>query len=69
MQRGYNFRFLLVYTMSEEAHRLAVREVAAFLTAGAYSPVIGLELPRIVEAHEAQDSGKIIGKTLLDPSA
>lgn len=69
MQRGYNFRFMLVYTMSEEAHRLAVRDVTACLTAGAYSPVIGLRLPleRIIEAHEAQDSGQVIGKILLDP--
>lgn len=71
MQRGYNFRFMLVYTMSEEAHRQAVREVTACLTAGAYRPVIGRRLPleRIVEAHEAQDSGQVIGKILLDPGA
>lgn len=69
MQRGFNFRFMLVYTMSEEAHRQAVREVTACLKAGAYRPVIGLRLPleRIIEAHEAQDSGRMIGKILLDP--
>lgn len=68
MQRGFNFRFMLVYTMSEEAHRQAVREVTACLKAGAYRPVIGLRLPleRIIEAHEAQDSGRMIGKILLD---
>lgn len=71
MQRGFNFRFMLVYTMSEEAHRQAVRDVTACLTAGAYRPAIGMHLPleRIIEAHEAQDSGKVIGKILLDPGA
>ncbi|HTN98729.1 MAG TPA: NADPH:quinone reductase [Nordella sp.] len=69
MLRGYNFRFVLVYTMSEEAHKQAVREVTACLMAGAYRPAIGLRLPleRIIEAHEAQDSGQVIGKILLDP--
>ncbi|QIG47799.1 NADPH:quinone reductase [Nordella sp. HKS 07] len=68
MQRGFNFRFMLVYTMSEEAHRQAVREVTACLEAGAYRPVIGLRLPleRVIEAHEAQDSGRMIGKIILD---
>jgi NADPH2:quinone reductase len=68
MMRGFVFRLILVYVMPEQAHRDAVRDVSACLAAGAYHPVIGMRVPldRIAEAHEAQESGKVVGKILVD---
>lgn len=61
-------RFVLVYHMPEQAHLDAARDINAALAAGVYQPVIGLRLPldRIAEAHDAQDSGRIIGKIILE---
>jgi len=68
MVRGFVFRLVLVYAMPEQAHRDAVHAVNACLAAGAYRPVIGMRVPldRVAEAHEAQESGKVVGKILLD---
>jgi NADPH:quinone reductase-like Zn-dependent oxidoreductase len=71
MFQGFVFRYVFVYTMPEEARRLAIRDVTACLAAGAYRPAIGLRVPLagIAEAHEAQESGGVIGKTLIDIGA
>jgi NADPH2:quinone reductase len=68
MVRGFVFRLILVYAMPEQAHRDAVRDINACLAASAYRPVIGMCVPldRIAEAHEAQESGKVVGKILVD---
>lgn len=68
MQRGITMHFVLVYVMPREAHRHAARDISAILHAGRYAPHIGrrLSLTQIAEAHEAQESGNVIGKILVD---
>jgi len=68
MLRGIVFRFVYVYGMPAEAHSDAIGDINACLAAGAYHPEIAIRLPldRIAEAHEAQASGKVIGKILIE---
>jgi NADPH2:quinone reductase len=60
--------FILVYTMSPQAHLDAIRDVTACLEAGRYRTQVGARFPleRAAEAHEAQDSGQVVGKILID---
>jgi NADPH2:quinone reductase len=60
--------FVLVYTMSLQAHRDAIRDTTACLEAGAYRTLVGARYPleRAADAHEAQDSGTVVGKILID---
>ena len=60
--------YVLVYTMSQQAHLDAIRDTTACLEAGQYRTRVGARFPleRTVEAHEAQDSGQVIGKILID---
>lgn len=69
LRAGLGFRFVYVYTMPEAAKRQAIADITACLAAGAYRPAIAATLPleRIAEAHEAQESGRTIGKILLAP--
>jgi NADPH:quinone reductase-like Zn-dependent oxidoreductase len=64
---GCVFRFVFFTSIPEEAFRVASREITACLAAGVYVPRIGMELPldRVSEAHEAQESGKTVGKILI----
>ena len=68
MFSGFVFRYVFVYSMPEEARREAIKDVNACLRAGAYHPAIGLRLPleRLAEAHEAQESGRVVGKILIE---
>jgi NADPH2:quinone reductase len=61
-------QFVLVYTMSRDAHLHAIRDVTACLEAGQYRTHVGarFRLDQLAEAHEAQDSGKVVGKILID---
>jgi NADPH2:quinone reductase len=61
-------QFVLVYTMSQEAHSCAIRDVTACLEAGQYRTQVGarFRLDQLADAHEAQDSGKVVGKILID---
>jgi len=61
-------QFVLVYTMPEQAHTDAIRDVTACLEAGQYRTQIGARFPlaQTAEAHEAQDSGRVVGKILID---
>jgi NADPH:quinone reductase-like Zn-dependent oxidoreductase len=54
--------------MPRQAHLDAVRDINSALAAGVYQPVIALRLPldKIAEAHDAQDSGNIIGKIIIE---
>lgn len=67
MFKGAVVRMVFVYTMGEQAHADAVRDVNACLASGKYQPIVGLELPldRIADAHEAQETGRVIGKILV----
>ncbi|HHD7495640.1 TPA: NADPH:quinone reductase [Klebsiella oxytoca] len=64
---GYTFRFVFFYSIPDDALRAAVREVSACADAGAYRPRIGLTVPLhdITQAHQAQESGRVLGKILL----
>lgn len=61
------FRFVFLPSIPEDAIDLAVKDLTDCLSAGAYTPHIGMELPldQIHEAHAAQESGKLVGKILL----
>jgi NADPH2:quinone reductase len=68
MRNSHTVHFVLVYTMGEHAHEVAVRDVTACLEAGAFTTHVGARFPldRTAEAHEAQDSGQVVGKILID---
>lgn len=59
---------VLVYTMSEQAHKDAIRDTTACLNAGRYRTHVGARFPlnQLADAHEAQDSGTVVGKILVD---
>jgi NADPH2:quinone reductase len=60
-------QYVLVYTMSHKAHWDAIRDTTACLEAGQYRTHVGarFKLEQTVEAHEAQDSGNVVGKILI----
>ena len=60
--------FVLVYTMSWQDHEDAIRDVTACLEAGQYRTEVGARftLPQLADAHDAQDSGEVVGKVLID---
>jgi NADPH2:quinone reductase len=60
--------YVLVYTMSQQAHLDAIRDTTACLQAGQYRTQVGarFKLEQAADAHEAQDYGKVVGKILLD---
>jgi NADPH:quinone reductase len=68
MRNSHTVHFVLVYTMGDHAHDVAIRDVTACLEAGAYRTHVGLRFPlaRAADAHEAQDSGGVVGKILVD---
>jgi NADPH2:quinone reductase len=59
--------FVLVYVMPREAHWAAARDVNAALEAGRYRPHVGRTFPldRTADAHDAQESGQVVGKILV----
>jgi NADPH:quinone reductase len=67
MRQGVTVHFVLVYVMPREAHQAAARDLNAALEAGRYKPhvarVYGLD--DAAAAHEAQESGRTVGKLLL----
>jgi len=66
--KNASIRFVLVYLVSPEAHRHAVRDLTAHLSAGALRHSIARRLPlsAIVEAHQAMEAGHLNGKLILD---
>ncbi|HEX7784512.1 MAG TPA: NADPH:quinone reductase [Sphingobium sp.] len=64
---GCVFRFVYIYNATREAKREATEAITACLKDGAYAPIIGLNvsLDAIAEAHDALDSGAMIGKALV----
>ena len=59
MRNSHTVHFVLVYTMGDHAHDVAIRDVTACLEAGAYRTHVGARFPlaEAAAAHEAQDSG------------
>lgn len=68
MFKHVTLRMLLVYLLSEAQRRAAVRAIANALRDGALSPLIGARfgLEECAKAHEAVESGTLIGHVLID---
>lgn len=62
--------FFIVYNLSAEDRAAAVEQLHAWLAADALQHAIALRLPleRIAQAHEAVESGRVIGNVVLDLS-
>lgn len=63
-------RLVLVYTMPNEAKQAAIRDITSALEAGALRHNIAqrFSLNEVAAAHDAQDSGKMIGKAVIEIS-
>ena len=61
-------RFVLIYEAPQSARDAAARDITAMLQAGALRHQIAQRLPldSVVAAHEAMESGKLVGKILID---
>ena len=61
-------RTVLVYAMSEEAHAAAARDINQAIQEGALQHLIAAHYPlsKTADAHDAVDSGKLIGKVVID---
>jgi NADPH:quinone reductase len=72
MRRNTRYQFILVYTVSPQVKRQAVRDVQAAVAAGALGvgeeaglPLHRFPLERTADAHAAVESGAV-GKVLID---
>lgn len=65
---GIVIRFVLVYVMPDAAKQHAIRDITAALEAGALQHNIArrFSLSDVAAAHEAQDSGQLIGKAIVE---
>ena len=70
MLRNITIRSILVYTMPQSAKEAAIKDITAALEAGALRHNIAQIFPltQLATAHEAQDSGKMIGKAVIEIS-
>ena len=70
MLRNIVIRTILVYTMPEEAKQAAIRDITTALETGALHHNIAQRFPlkELAAAHEAIDSGKMIGKAIVEIS-
>jgi NADPH2:quinone reductase len=68
MAKNATIRPVLLYTMPERAKDEAVRDIAHLVETGRLVHTIGarFSLERIVEAHQAQESGKVTGNIVVD---
>jgi NADPH2:quinone reductase len=68
MAKNAAMRPVLLYTMPERAKDDAARDIRELVAAGRLMHVIGARFPldRIVEAHQAQESGKVTGNIVVD---
>ncbi|BAZ17794.1 oxidoreductase, zinc-binding dehydrogenase family protein [Calothrix sp. NIES-4071] len=68
MLRNITIHAILVYTMPEVAKQTAARDINTALSGGALKHNIAktFTLSQVAEAHEAQDSGKMIGKAIIE---
>ena len=65
---GLVLRFVLVYVMPDAAKQQAIRDMTTALAAGALHHNINkrFSLSDVAAAHEAQDSGKMMGKAIVE---
>ena len=68
MFKHATLRMLLVYSLSDAQRRAVVRAITNALRDGALSPLIGARfaLDESAQAHEAVESGMLIGHVLID---
>jgi NADPH:quinone reductase len=71
MSKNVTIRPVLIYTMPEAAQDQGAADVRRLVEAGRLMHVIGARFPleRVVEAHEAQESGKVTGNIVVDVRA
>jgi len=67
MRQGLTVHFVLVYVMPREAHWAAARDTNAAIESGRYRPHLAkvYRPEQAAEAHDAQDSGRTVGKILI----
>lgn len=67
MVDGCVFRFVFIYNVPFETKRVAIEAITACIASGSYVPKIGMQVPlkRIVEAHDALETGIVVGKFLI----
>lgn len=68
MAKNATIRPVLLYTMPDRARDEAVSEIVRLVEAGRLLHQIGARFPleRIVEAHQAQESGKVTGNIVVE---
>ena len=68
MAKNVTIRPVLIYTMPERAKDDAAGDILQLVEAGRLMHVIGARFPldRIVEAHQAQESGKVTGNIVVE---
>jgi NADPH:quinone reductase len=71
MTKNTTLRSVLIYTMPEATKRQAEADIVRLVRAQRLLHQIGARFPfdRIVEAHEAQESGAVIGNIVLEVAA
>jgi NADPH:quinone reductase len=71
MAKNATLRPVLIYTMPEAAKRQAAADIVRLVEAERLLHQIGARFPfdRIVEAHQAQESGKVTGNIVLEVAA
>jgi NADPH2:quinone reductase len=71
MSKNVTIRPVLIYTMPDSAQDQGAADVLRLVEAGRLMHVIGARFPldRVVEAHEAQESGKVTGNIVVDVRA
>jgi NADPH2:quinone reductase len=68
MKKGMVLRFVYIYNVPQAQKQLAIHDITRCLAAGEYAPAIGLrhDLDNIIEAHEAMELSRVVGKILID---
>jgi NADPH2:quinone reductase len=68
MARNATLRLVLIYTMPERAKDEATRDIGRLVEEGRLTHVVGARftLDRIVEAHQAQENGKVTGNIVVE---
>jgi NADPH2:quinone reductase len=68
MSKNVSIRPVLIYTMPERAQDEGAADVLRLCEAGRLIHQIGARFPlgRIVQAHEAQESGQVMGNIVVE---
>lgn len=68
MGKGATVHFVLVYVMSKGAHEYAIRDTQEALRKGFLKPKVAGKFPlsKTIDAHEFLESGKAVGKILVE---